>query len=283
MATSVESLCQMALAHLAESTTVTNYLTDQTAVARAFRTFYVPTRDWLLQSNPWGFATRYFNLKEQTGTGTAAVTLGTTLTFSTDQDLNVDTGDTITIGTTEYVLGARTSGTVWATTGANVSASAFTITKAVVDDPTEDWDYAYRLPEACWQVRRLVDGNRTPIRSNRPVMRVGNDGTYRILYTDVSDPVVIEYTARVTDTTLFSPLFDEALAAMLAFKVAPLVTKGDPSNLGQRALQVGQAFLAQAQAVDANEIVPDDDPLPDSLQFRGGYDWEGTYRTRSGA
>jgi hypothetical protein len=41
--------------------------------------------------------------------------------------------------------------------------------------------------------------------------------------------------------------------------------------------------LAQAQAVDANEIVPDDDPLPDSLQFRGGYDWEGTYRTRSGA
>jgi hypothetical protein len=94
---------------------------------------------------------------------------------------------------------------------------------------------------------------------------------------------VIEYTARVTDTTLFSPLFDEALAAMLAFKVAPLVTKGDSSNLGQRALQVGQAFLAQAQAVDANEIVPDDDPLPDSLQFRGGYDWEGTYRTRSGA
>jgi len=39
----------------------------------------------------------------------------------------------------------------------------------------------------------------------------------------------------------------------------------------------------QAQAVDANEIVPDNDPLPDSLQFRGGYDWEGTYRTRSGA
>ena len=44
------------------------------------------------------------------------------------------------------------------------------------------------------------------------------------------------------------------------------------------------AFVAVcAVRVDANEIVPDNDPLPDSLQFRGGYDWEGTYRTRSGA
>ena len=283
MAASVESLCQMALAHLAESQTITDVDTDQTAVARAFRTFYVPTRDWLLQSNPWGFATRYFNLVEQAGVGTAAVTLGTTLTFSTDQDLNVDTGDIVTIGTTDYVLGARTSGTVWATTGANVSASAFTIVKASTDDPTLDWQKSYRLPEAVWQVRRMVDGNRTPIRSNRPVFRVGHDGTYRVLYTDITDPVIVEYTARVTDPTLFSPLFDEALAAMLAAKVAPLVTKGDPSNLGARALQLGQAFLAQAQAVDANEIVPDDDPLPDSLQFRGGFDWDASYRTRRGA
>ena len=127
----------------------------------------------------------------------------------------MDTGDTITIGTTDYVLGARTSGTVWATTGADVSASAFTIVKSVEENPTDDWAYGYRLPECAWQVRRLVDGNRMPIAANRPVFRVGNDGTYSVLYTDYSNPVTVEYTAKVTDPTLFSPVFT-ALSACRA-------------------------------------------------------------------
>ena len=273
----------MALGYLGETPNIVTLATDQTANARAFRTFYEPTRDWLLQQTPWNFATRYFSLIEQAGTGTAAVTGGNVLTFSADQDPNVDTGDTITIGTTDYVLGARTSGLIWATTGANVAASPFTIVKAVDDDPTDDWAYGYRLPEVAWQVRRLVDGNRMPIAANRPVFRVGNDGTYNVLYTDYSDPVTIEYTAKVTTTTLFSPVFDNALSAFLAFYVAPLVTKGDPSQLGIRAAQIGQGFLADAVAFDANQRVMDDQPLPDSLLFRnGGGDWVYSQRTGSG-
>ena len=264
----------MALGYLGETPNITTLATDQTANARAFRTFYEPTRDWLLQQTPWNFATRYFSLIEQTGTGTVTVTGTNLATFSTDQDAFIDPGDTITIGTTDYVIGARTSGTVFATSGANVSAQAFTIVKQVTTDPTDDWAYGYRLPEAVWLVRRLVDGNRMPIAANRPVFRVGNDGTYNVLYTDYSDPVTVEYTAKVTDPTLFSPVFDNALAAFLAFYVAPLVSKGDPSNLGIRAAQIAQGFLADAVAFDANQRVMDDQPLPDSLMFRnGGSDW----------
>ena len=283
MAASVEALCNMALGYLGETPSIVAVATDQTANARAFRTFYEPTRDWLLQQTPWNFATRYFSLIGQTGTGTAAVTGGNVLTFSADQDANVDTGDTITIGTTDYVLGARTSGLIWATTGANVSASAFTIVKQVTENPTDDWAYGYRLPDAVWQTRRLVDGNRMPIAANRPVFRVGNDGTYNVLYTDYSDPVTVEYTAKVTDVTQFSPVFDNALSAFLAFYVAPLVTKGDPSNLGMRAMQMGQAFIADAVAIDGNQRVMDDQPLPDSLMFRnGGSDWRYSQRQGSG-
>jgi hypothetical protein len=284
MATSATTLCQMALGYLGVGdVTLSNVDTDQTAVARAFRTFYVPTRDWLLQQTPWNFATRYFSLIGQTGTGTVTVSGTNLATFSVDQDLSIDPGDTITIGTTDYLIGARTSGLVFATSGANVTSQPFTIVKNVVADPTDDWAYGYRLPEVAWQVRRLVDGNRMPIAANRPVFRVGNDGTYNVLYTDYSDPVTIEYTARVTDTTLFSPVFDNALAAFLAFYAAPLITKGDPSNLGMRAAQMGQAFLADAVAFDANQRVMDDDPLPDSLQFRnGGSDWTYSQRTGSG-
>lgn len=272
----------MALGYVGEYPTIVTLATDQTASARAFRTFYEPTRDWLLQQTPWNFATRYFSLIGQTGTGTVTVTGTNLATFTTTQDDIIAAGDTITIGTTDYVIGARTSGTVWATSGANVSAQAFTIVKAVTEDPTEDWAYGYRVPAAVWQVRRLVDGNRMPIAANRPVFRMGSDGTYKILYTDYSDPVTVEYTAKVTDVTLFSPVFDNALAAFLAFYVAPLVTKGDPSNLGMRAAQIGQAFLADAVAIDGNERVMDDDPLPDALAFRNGGDWRGWRRTGSG-
>lgn len=270
MAASDETLGAMALAHLGIRETLTNIDTDQTAVAYALRTWYTPTRDLLLQAAPWSFATRFFDLVEQTGTGTVTISGGNLATFSTSQDDFLAVGDTITIGTTDYTIGARTSGTVWATSGANVTSQAFTIAKSVTENPTDDWSYAYRLPTAAWQVRRLVDGNRRPIASNRPVFRVGHDGTYRVLYTDYSDPVVVEYTAKVMDTTLFSPLFDEALAGFLAAKIAPLVTGGDPSNLGQRALALGQAFLQQAIAVDANEQVMDDEPMGDALAYRNG-------------
>lgn len=279
----MEALCNMALGYLGEYPTITNVQTDQTAVARAFRTFYEPTRDWLLQQTPWNFATRYFSLIGQTGTGTVTVSGTNLATFSTDQDAFIDPGDTITIGGVDYVIGARTSGTVFATTGANVTSQAFTIVKAVTEDPTDDWAYGYRLPEAAWLVRRLVDGNRMPIAPNRPVFRVGNDGTYNVLYTDYSDPVTVEYTAKVTDVTLFSPVFDNALSAFLAFYTAPLITKGDPSNLGVRAMQVGQGFIADAVAIDGNQRVMDDQPLPDSLAFRNGSsDWQYGQRRGSG-
>lgn len=258
----------MALAHLGESQTIADVDTDQTAVARAFRTFYVPSRDWLLQQTPWGFATRYFNLLGQTGLGTVAVSSGTA-TFSTSQTDYLVAGDTFTVGTTTYTVTSG-SGTSYVVTGADVSSSAFTIIKAVTSNPTDDWEYAYRLPTVAWYVRRLVDGNRQPVRSDRPVYRMGHDGTYRLLYTDLSDPVTVEYTARVTDTTIFSPIFDEALAAFLAFKVAPLVTKGDPSGLGLRALQVARQFIGDAAAADANENVMDDESVSDFLLYRNG-------------
>lgn len=243
--------------------------TDQTAVARAFRRFYEPTRDELLSASPWTFARRYFALAGQAGTGTVTVTGGNTLTFSVTQDGTLGVGDTVKIGTAEYVVTARTSGTVWTTTGANVGASAFTVIKASIANPTEDWRKAWRLPSRVLIVRRLVDGNRTPIRTNWPVFATGSDASGRLLYTDVERPT-IEYTESITDVTVFPPYFSAALAAILAFKVSPLVTNGDPSQLGTRALQVGQAFLADAMATDLNQRQPDDDPTPDLLQYRSG-------------
>lgn len=281
MAASKTALCQMALGHLAIADQLTDVDTDQTAVARGLRTYYTMALTQLLENQPWAFATRYYDFKEQTGSGTATVTLTNTITFSVSQDGTLNVGDTVTIGTTEYVITARTSGTVWSTSGANVGASAFTIAKQATENPTDEWLWAYRVPSKVLVARKLVDGNRTPIRSNRPVFRIGSDATGKLLYTDWDDPVVLEYTEAITDVTQYPERFVLALSALLAFMAAPLLTGGDPNQLGIRAFQVFRAAIEDAAATDANQNVPDDDPEAELVQFRNGVSFYNTERYRS--
>lgn len=278
------AIAQMALGHLGIADIITDVDTDQTAVSRGIRTYYGIALRQLLEAQPWAFATRFYDFLAEPGTGTVTITGTNTATFTASQDGTLNVGDTITIGTTEYAIGTRTSGLIWATSGANVSGQAFTIAKAVTDDPTEEWQFAYRIPSKIVLPRRLVDGNRTPIRSNRPSFRIGSDATGKLLYTDWDDPVVLEYTEEVTDVTQYPERFVFALSALLAFLTAPLLTQGDPNGLGNRAFQVFRAALEDAAATDANQNVPDDDPEAELTQFRNGVSFfnQERYRTRWG-
>lgn len=266
MAASVEAICEMALGHLGVAQSVAALDTDQTAVATALRRFYLPALTEVHEDHPWTFCKRYYDLLEQPGLGTVTVA-GNVATFSVDQDDDLHEGDTITIEGVEYVIGARTSATVWATDGDDVAASAFTIAKARTDEPTRDWAYGFRLPSRVLVARRLVDGNRTPIRSNWPVHDILEDDDGRLLLTDEWEPV-LEYTELVTTTTRFTALFDLALSYLLAFRVAALVTKGDPNKLGPRCFQLYTDAIARAQARDANESRRDDEPDAELIQAR---------------
>jgi hypothetical protein len=264
------SIAQMALGHLAIATPLGDVDTDATAIARAIRTYYDIALRQLLEAQPWAFATRTYDFLAQPGSGTVSVTANVG-TFSVSQDGTLDPGDTLTIGGVAYLVGARTSGTSWAVTGADVGASTFIIAKAVTADPTEEWRFAYRVPSKVLVARRLLDGNRTPIRSNRPVFRLGSDAAGKLLYTDWDSPVTLEYTDAITDTAQYPDRFTFALSALLAFLVAPTVTAGDPNKLGMRAYQVFRAALEDAAATDANQNVPDDDPEAELTQFRNGF------------
>lgn len=269
----VKSVCEQALGLLGISDTVTDIETDGTARTKALLRYYDSTVQLCLRSQPWRFATRYFELTGQTGTGT--VTVATNVgTFTSSQDGLLDVGDTVVIGGVDYTVGARTSGTVWALTGGDVVGQAFTIEKAVTADPTPDWAYAYRVPSAALVVRRLVDGNRVPIRSNRPVYRLGSDSSGPLLYTDESTDVVIEYTADVAEADWPSD-FAMGVAGILAFHVAPLLAEGD-TNVATMAYQIGQQWLSTAAAIDAQQNVPDDEPASDLEDFRNGGGWRST-------
>lgn len=88
------------------------------------------------------------------------------------------------------------------------------------------------------------------------------DGT-QLICTNVEN-AVLRYTARVTDTTRFSPLFTSALAWLLASMLAGPVIKGDSGAAeGKRCYQMFQAHFVEATQSDAvqrqtkpNQVVP---------------------------
>ena len=273
MAASVEAICELALGHLGMSDTITDVTTDQTAVARAFRRFYEQSRDEVLTAFPWTFAKRYWDFLEQDGTGTVYIHSHTShydADFTSSQDLYLGVGDTITVNGTTYTMVERHNVNTWHVTPSisQVAGSTFTIAKKRLTDPTLDWAYAYRMPADILQPLRLVDGNRTPIRSNWPVFWTGEDDTSKLLYCNYDTDVIMEYVKSVTDVTKFPVLFTQALACKLAFYAAPLLVGGDSSQVSARVAQMYVSFLAEARAMDAMRSRPDDDADAELIQGR---------------
>ncbi|MEC5161720.1 MULTISPECIES: hypothetical protein [unclassified Janthinobacterium] len=65
---------------------------------------------------------------------------------------------------------------------------------------------------------------------------------------------VLRYTARVTDSSQFSPLFEEALVMLLAARLAGPVIKGSEGRAVAKAMmQEFRMWFAQAAASDANQ------------------------------
>lgn len=81
----------------------------------------------------------------------------------------------------------------------------------------------------------------------------------RLLLTDAHAPLHIRYVKRITDSTQFDPLFDEALAAKIAEQICEAVTQSDTKK--QWCAQDFKATVAGAVRVNAIEKAPE--PIPD--------------------
>lgn len=74
-----------------------------------------------------------------------------------------------------------------------------------------------------------------------------------VIYTNQVN-AVLKYTAFVTDTTKFTPLFTDALSRLLASYLAGPVLKGETGRAEAKAqLQLYAAMVAKAKASDANQ------------------------------
>ena len=131
-----------------------------------------------------------------------------------------------------------------------------------------NYGYAYRYPSDCLNARRIDSGIRTDYRLARVSYDICADDQGQLILTDKQD-AVLEFTttdarnpARWTSDFLFS------VSYRLAVYAAPGLTKGDPTQLGERCTFFFNMSNRKAQANAAGEVQPDLEPDSDLINAR---------------
>lgn len=130
-----------------------------------------------------------------------------------------------------------------------VPADALNLLAVLAPDATDDYSAEFALPGCAPAAVNRGVGIYTP----QPFEAEALDSGAQVIYTN-QENAVLRYTALVSDTTQFSPLFVEALAWLLASKLAGPILKGDAGAAAARnCYQMFRAAYAQATVSDANQ------------------------------
>lgn len=131
-------------------------------------------------------------------------------------------------------------------------ATRFATLALVEADPTSEWSYSYRYPSDCLLVRRILSGLRNDTPDTRIEYRITSDASGLLIYTDQADAEV-EFTVLANDPLRYPSDFTSALSLLLAAKMAPRLTSGDPYKLRERNLNLFLAEIAEAKSASINE------------------------------
>jgi hypothetical protein len=111
------------------------------------------------------------------------------------------------------------------------------------------YSYAYQYPTECLLARKIYQ----EIKTAKPINfeeQIQENLTSRMIVTDQADAVLV-YTAKITDTNVFSPVFTTTLSWKLASDLAKPITGKASVSLAM--LQIYNAYRNRAVIADATE------------------------------
>ena len=228
------TISNLALSHLGDIAEVTSIRPpDGSVQAMHCARFYPMARNTLLEMGQWGFATRRALLAQVQLTGDDAVTFGT-WRFA-------------------YAL-----------------PSGFINALAVLPQGAHD-DYETWLGSVGGMsdsMSSFLGVPPSPVYTPQPFAIETQSNGAQVILTNVWD-AMLRFTALVTDTTKFSPLFVTALSYLLASFLAGPIIKGDEgAAAAARCLQTFGTFKGQASASDANQQMQHVVPAPSWIRGR---------------
>lgn len=122
---------------------------------------------------------------------------------------------------------------------------------------SDEYFYAFRYPADCLHFNRLVTGSVPELHGDRVPFRQSYDAEGKLILTNVGSSIVGEYTALVTDTTLWPSDFSMCVTLRLAWRLSSTLPRGDVFGLGKRALQEYMMETERSRANAANEEEPE--------------------------
>lgn len=138
----------------------------------------------------------------------------------------------------------------------------------VASNPTPEWQYSYRYPSDCVDIKRILSGYRNDTRQSRVPFIISNDDTGSLILTDMAEAKA-EYTVNNVSTERFPPDFLLGLSYRLAHFLVPRMTSGDPFKMKSEILALYDKEIAKAKANARNEGQFDEDPASEFERIRG--------------
>lgn len=148
---------------------------------------------------------------------------------------------------------------------------------ALLSSGWPEWDYAYAQPSDAANILAVLPPDSSDDYTTAEIgsmaipqpfsCEINADGA-SVIYTDQAD-AVLRYTAIVTNTTQFSPLFTMTLSHLLASMLAGPVLKGDMGAAeSKRQAAMVQAYLSKAIESDASQRRIKLEHIPASIAAR---------------
>lgn len=133
---------------------------------------------------------------------------------------------------------------------------------------TWNWSYAYAEPAEVLKLLAVLPGSSSSDSETQEYEAETDENGSQIILTN-QEGASLRYIAHVTDTTVFSPLFVDALAWLLASYLAGPVIKGDAgAAMAKSCLQSFMLALSNAKVSDANQRKARPDHKPDWISGR---------------
>ena len=149
-----------------------------------------------------------------------------------------------------------------------------TLAQVDTDTNSTTFNYAYALPKDFLTLKDFGEGYKIP---NQSSAILGSDARYSIENSNLlcreNNGVTITYVADIKDTSLFTPLFREALVALIAAEASVRI-KNSP-QMKQLFMTEFDTYLNQARV--NNEIMRDMETMPDNTWVTCREGWEGEY------
>lgn len=148
------------------------------------------------------------------------------------------------------------------------------VTDFTVLTTINEWSYAYRYPSDCIQFIRIVSPRlNNDTRQSRIPYTIAADATGLLIYTDwpAAGSLItpqVEYQFLNSNVAVYPPDFVMAFSYLLASHMAPMVTAGDPFQLGPKAMAMYKISLENAQNFNLNEEQRPEEPQSEFVRAR---------------